>query len=403
LSPQEIDVLIIGGGIAGSSLARMLAQAGLGIAVVEREERFRDKVKGESIHPWGYREVKALGLGSALVAAGATELPIWQFYTDGAPEEPSFWESDPVNPLPEVTVSHPALQDVLIAEAANAGATVYRPARARLIPGSDPAEVELTAGNHLVRLRPRLVVGADGRNSTVRKWMAADTERDPAHHWLAGALFDHVGLEEGKTHASNFEGGRAIVFPQGNSVVRTYVVASNELANRIEGPQRASSIVEICAASLPVGAFEHARSIGPIAKVQNYDTWSTTIAKMPFVLIGDAAGANDPSVGQGMSLVFKDVRELRDLLLDGGDWSLGIQAFAERRQRYFEVLRYHAQWVGILMIETGLDADRRRERVERARAIDKSAGGFATIFSRGPDGLEINNSTRRHFFGEDLD
>jgi 2-polyprenyl-6-methoxyphenol hydroxylase-like FAD-dependent oxidoreductase len=400
---EPIDVLIIGGGVAGSSLATVLARAGLGVAVVERDAVFRDKVKGEGLHPWGHREVKTLGLETTLLAAGAKELPIWQLYTGRIPDEPHLWETDPVNPLPEVTVSHPALQDALIAEAANAGAAIYRPAKARLIPGLDPPEIEVTEGDRPTLLKPRLIVGADGRNSTVRKWMNATSERDPAHHWLAGALFDRVELDGGKTHGANFEGGRTFIFPQGNGIARAYVVASKELASGIDGSERASRIIEICSEVLPDGALARARSIGPVAKIQNSDVWSGEIAAIPFVLIGDAAGANDPSVGQGLSLVFRDVREMRDLLLDGDDWSRSVAEFARRRRAYFEVLRAHAMWTGILTVETGLEAELRRERVDRAREIDKSAGGFAMIFSRGPDGLEINEQTRRHFFGEDID
>jgi 2-polyprenyl-6-methoxyphenol hydroxylase-like FAD-dependent oxidoreductase len=399
---NSLDVLIIGGGVAGSSLATVLARAGLGVAVVEREARFRDKVKGEGIHPWGYREVKSLGLTEALFSAGANELPIWQLYSDRVPDEPFLWESDPANPLPEVTVAHPALQDALISAAANAGAVVYRPARAILIPGSDPPEVEVLVGDRTTRLSPRLIVGADGRNSIVRRWMGAALDRDPAHHWLAGALFDRISLDEGKTHGASFEGGRTFVFPQGHGIARAYVVASNELANGIDGLERAKRVVEICSAALPEGAFENARSIGPVAKIQNNDVWPREIAKPPFVLIGDAAGANDPSVGQGLSLVFRDVRELRDLLLDGDDWARSIHEFARRRRAYFEVLRVHARWTGILTVEVGPEADRRREQVDRAREQDQTAGGFSMIFSRGPDGLEITEEARRHYFGEDL-
>ncbi len=46
------DVAVVGGGVAGSSVAAVLASAGLGVVLVEREARFRDRVRGESIHPW---------------------------------------------------------------------------------------------------------------------------------------------------------------------------------------------------------------------------------------------------------------------------------------------------------------------------------------------------------------
>ncbi len=118
------------------------------------------------------------------------------------------------------------------------------------------------------------------------------------------------------------------------------------------------------------------------------------------MLICDAAGANDPSVGSGLSLVFRDTRELRDLLLSERDWNRAIEQFAERRKRYFEVLCHHVAWLGMLVTEVGVEADARRERVERARELDPTAGGFSLIFALNPDGLVTDETARRMFFGE---
>ena len=119
------------------------------------------------------------------------------------------------------------------------------------------------------------------------------------------------------------------------------------------------------------------------------------------MLVGDAAGANDPSQGHGLSLAFRDARELRDLLLDGPDWSAAVGAFAERRVAYVAPLRAHARWVGVLTTEQGAEADARRDRVARARETDPSAGGFAGIYAFGPDGLVGDEAARRRFFGDD--
>ncbi len=400
---EPLDVLIVGGGVAGSSLACVLAEDGLSVVVVERETVFRDKVKGEGLHPWGYREVKTLGLGDFLFQAWAKELPIWQLYTNRIADEPHLWSSDEINPLPEVTVPHPALQEVLITEAVQRGAQVYRGGKAELTSTATRPEVEVSAGAQTKVLSPRLVVGADGRNSTVRRWMKAKLVRDPQHHWLGGGLFDGFHLAEGSTHGANLDGGRTFVFPQGEGIARAYLVASNEIAEAIKGPERAKRFVQSCEAALPKGAFRGARPVGPIAFVPNNDVWSDAIARAPFVLIGDAAGANDPSLGQGLSIVFRDVRELRELLHQTADWNAATSVFERRRRQYFEVLRSHATWTGVLTIESGAEANARQELVARAREKDPTAGGFAMIFSRGPDGLDASESSRRHFFGEDLE
>ena len=47
------DVVVVGGGLAGSSLATVLARAGIGVLVLEKETRFKDRVRGENMLPWG--------------------------------------------------------------------------------------------------------------------------------------------------------------------------------------------------------------------------------------------------------------------------------------------------------------------------------------------------------------
>jgi menaquinone-9 beta-reductase len=59
---QAFDVIVVGGGLAGSALAGVLAQAGLGVLVVEREAGFRDRIRGELTWPWGVAEARELGL-----------------------------------------------------------------------------------------------------------------------------------------------------------------------------------------------------------------------------------------------------------------------------------------------------------------------------------------------------
>ncbi len=170
----------------------------------------------------------------------------------------------------------------------------------------------------------------------------------------------------------------------------------------MRGRKAAESFLTTCAAAFPEGAFARVRAVGPVAFFPGIDIYPDRIAGEGIVLVGDAAGANDPSQGQGISLAFRDVRELRDLLLDNADWAAALARFAARRRAYFEVLRTHAQWAGRLATETGPDADALRDQVARAREIDPTAGGFAALYALGPDGLVADEAARRHFFGEDL-
>lgn len=393
------DVAIVGGGIAGSALGGVLARAGLGVVIVEKERRFRDRVRGESIHPWGIAEGKRLGLLPVLSAAGAHELPVWQRYLERLPAPPYRWADDSVDGLPEVAVSHPRLQDAMLSWATAQGADLLRPAK---VLGLRPGPELFVAHDNTQRtLAVRLVVGADGRRSAVRRRIGGTPVQDPIHHRIGGALFDNVALDPDATHETGFAGGRLFAMPQGNGRARIYYVSSEERLALSHADRSPADFNRASAEHLPEGAMAEALPAGPVAFFPNADVWSTRVANGHAVLIGDAAGANDPSVGQGLSIVFRDVRELSDLLLDEDDWTAAIKAFAGRRQSYYDVLRTHAIWVGVLTTEEGPDADRRRERVARARETDPSAGGFALIFARGPDGLVADAAARRRFFGDE--
>src|SRR4051812_26193467 len=65
------DVVIVGGGIAGGTMATVLARSGLDVSVLEREVAYPDRVRGEWVAPWGVVEFKRLGLLELLHSNGA--------------------------------------------------------------------------------------------------------------------------------------------------------------------------------------------------------------------------------------------------------------------------------------------------------------------------------------------
>ncbi|HQT52605.1 MAG TPA: FAD-dependent monooxygenase, partial [Phenylobacterium sp.] len=64
------DLIVVGGGVGGSALSAVMAQAGAKVLLLEAAEVYQDKVRGEWIAPWGVTEVKRLGLYDLLVSAG---------------------------------------------------------------------------------------------------------------------------------------------------------------------------------------------------------------------------------------------------------------------------------------------------------------------------------------------
>ncbi len=121
------DVLIVGGGIAGSALACALASAGRSVTVLESSVEYEDHVRGESLMPWGVKEARNLGVEQVLLDAGAHVAPTWLQYVEGS-DEPAML---PMSMMIEgiqgaLNMRHPDACQALIAAAAAAGAAVVR-------------------------------------------------------------------------------------------------------------------------------------------------------------------------------------------------------------------------------------------------------------------------------------
>src|SRR5215467_4202796 len=121
MSNNSFDLLTIGGGLAASSLAIAMARAGARVLVLERETKFRDRVRGEGLVPWGVSEARELGIADSLLNSCALQVP-WMEMGFGPR---NLMETTPQNE-PFFTYYHPEMQEALLGEAENSGACVRR-------------------------------------------------------------------------------------------------------------------------------------------------------------------------------------------------------------------------------------------------------------------------------------
>lgn len=397
----QVDIAIIGGGIAGTSLAITMQRAGWSTAVIEREPLYRDRVRGEACHPWGVRELHELDLAQFVKQAGGLELHTWIRYRDREVERQFRWDEVFPGSQPEIGFNHPTLEETLLEAAADTGVLVFRPARATIARQRQGWLVQVEGTEQSFELRARFLVAADGKNSGTRKLWGAETVIDPPHHSMGGMLVEGLTLDQSSVYQGYCDVGFSMVFPQGNDRWRVYLVGPPEMARTYTGPEREQRFLQDCATSLPEGAFVEATPVGPLAFFPNSHTSASRIDGPLAVAIGDAAGAGDPTQGHGMSLVWRDVRELRDLLLSH-DLADVPAAFAQKRRTYEHVLRTHSTWLAPIIVSTDPFAVALQAQVEAARAIDATALGYAGIFANGPDSLSTDDETRAKFFGEHL-
>ena len=399
MAARSFDVVIAGGGLAGSALGGVLARSGLGVLVVEKETRFRDRIRGELTFPWGHSEALRAGLGEPLDQVGVVPLPVLDFYQDGQRVDSQRWGTIAIDALPAIGFSHPRLQEVALTWAQSQGASVLRPAKVVGVRDGNRPSVSVVRDGRETEFQTRLAVGADGKRSGARRWLRADTMADPEHHSFGGLLFADVHWDDTFGWATT-PAAAVGWFATGVDSCRVYIrLTANEVRETGVG-RTADAFVAFAATYMPEGTLDHAQQAGPIGFFPNSCTWSSRITLGHMVLVGDAAGALDPTQGLGTSLLFRDVRELSELLTTDGDWDRATSEFARRRLAYYAVLRAYDRWCALLDAEQGPEADRRRERNAAAREADPTLGGFATLEARGPDGLVPDDAARRIYFGE---
>ena len=87
-----------------------------------------------------------------------------------------------------------------------------------------------------MQVRPRLIIGADGRTSTVRKQSGIHINRAPASHVIAGLLVEGASRWPADQFSIGVEGDlQFYVFPQGGGRLRLYTCHANEQAARWAG------------------------------------------------------------------------------------------------------------------------------------------------------------------------
>jgi 2-polyprenyl-6-methoxyphenol hydroxylase-like FAD-dependent oxidoreductase len=395
-------IITIAGGVGGAALAKAMAEHGARVLVLERETQFKDRVRGELIVPWGVAEARELGIDTLLRSACGQDLPYLQIQFGSVHGKRRDLRTTTPQGLAALAVYHPAMQEIVLQAAAEAGAEVRRGVIAREIKREGVTTVVVEQDGRMEAVQARLAIGADGRGSLVRKWSRFPVRQDPEQLLIAGVLFDDMPLPPDDTNYGVFNfplGQETLIFPQGQGRVRAYFVCRTDGPDRLQG---AADVPRFVAESVRAGApnewFAGARAIGPLATFTGAATWVEHPYQAGVALIGDAAGASDPTWGQELSLTLRDVRVLRDQLLHQNDWETAGHAYAEEHDRYFNVIHVADNWKAELFYAAGPEADARR---------DKALSLIAQDPTRAPDhawsGPEVplNETVRRRFFGEE--
>ena len=401
----DYDLAIVGGGIAGSALAAVMARDGYKVLLLERSEAFMDRVRGEWIAPWGVVETRRVGLYDLLRDAGGHHVARHVTYDESRDPKASeahmlplgIFAPDVAGPL---CLGHPLHCQTLFDAAIAAGADARRNVAITALSLGDTPSLSYAQNGRTVTASARLIVGADGRTSQVRDAAGIALHQDKPHHWFAGLLIEGADDWADDLQAIGTEGDFGfLAFPQGGGRVRVYGGYALGETGRFKGPDGARRFLDAFAMrSSPDNRYLVAgRPAGPLHSYVNADAWTDEPYGPGIVLIGDAAGWNDPIIGLGLSITYRDVRLVSEILKSTDRWTPeSLAPNGEERRERMRRLRFAAGLTSALDMEFDDAARERRRRHYERVAADPSLGLHGLAVMAGPEAAPAEIFTPEH-------
>lgn len=319
----DLDILVVGGATGGAAAALLLARAGARVTVAERVAQPRAAGAGIAIAENGLAVLESLGLGPALDAAR----PVRGVRVTDAHGRTLL---DPAAAAPRIVMLRRAtLQGVLLdALAAEPGITRRFGTTLQTTTPDGTAVLRDDAGDHPGRWD--LVVGADGVHSRVRECGAFGARvRSTGIRYVRTLVGDGCATNaEAWTPAGVFgafavDGGTYVYASCGTPALR------EALARRDLAAFRAAWAAGY-PASVPVLAGVARWDDLLVHEVTRVDCAHWHDGRL--ALLGDAAHAMAPNLGQGANSALVDAAVLLDALRGAGDLAGALAAYEERRR-----------------------------------------------------------------------
>lgn len=301
---KEVDVLIAGGGPGGLAAGIVLARAGLDTLLCEKGAFPVDKACGEGVMPTGWSHLQELGAARFLNDEHCAPIAGIRYVSPSGRVAAAPFAEGPGRGIRRSALS----------------AALWRLARtvpALHIEEQTRAEpLARTAGRVVVRvgrrrIRARLLIGADGRHSHIRRWAGLDSASSSPQRWGVRRHFRLSPWHDTVDVHWSCEGVEAYVTPCGEEQVNVAFLWDKSRCRRVRGgdelfPSLLAVFPRLQARLAGAPPLSDVRATGPLAQPVR-----RTVADN-VLLLGDAAGYLDAITGEGISLALSAALSLEE-------------------------------------------------------------------------------------------
>ncbi len=327
------DVIVMGGGPAGSTCATLLAQQGRRVLLLEKEFFPRHHV-GESLIPETYWPLKRSGALEKIKAAGFTKKFSVQFASASGKNSRPFYFFETNHHESAVTwqVDRATFDKILLDHARECGVEVIEGAAVSelLMDGDRMTGVAWMPREHAdaepgprVEAHAPVTVDATGLNALISTRMGL-RHRDPClkkaviYGYFKNAMRD-PGVDEGATLVLKTREGNGWFWflALADDVTSIGVVADPDYLFKGRGRDYEAILmeeVERCVALAP--RLKDAERVGEVHTASDFSYRSSRVAGPGYVLIGDAFGFLDPVYSSGAFLALKSGEFAADAIDD---------------------------------------------------------------------------------------
>jgi flavin-dependent dehydrogenase len=325
----DFDVVVVGASAAGCTAAKLYAERGARVALVERRPDV-DAYKVVCTHyiqPSATPTIERLGLAGPIEAHGAKHNPIDVWTPYGG------WIRHRADTPHGYNVTRRTLDPILrrmTAETPGVELLLGQSATELLANGRPNGVVVEDARRARRELRGRLVVAADGRDSHLARMAGVPGRVRPHNRFFYWAYWRGVPSDAGHSRMWFMEPDCAYTFPNEDDL--TIVLVAPHRDRRDEFRADLEGAYARAVAALPdapdlSGATRESKLIGKL----DLPNVSRPAARPGIAFVGDAALASDPLWGVGCGWAFQTAEWLVDetagALTGGGDLDAALERY----------------------------------------------------------------------------